>query len=139
MKYSLDEEVDYDFKLIGISCHEKDYRLCWGINSVTELNLERQPRDVQPIPTKKKPEVSSHPLFSGFEYDDENEYHLIVNRTPEGYLIPEKPQADYLLLIRDNFPIDLEQLCRDIKSIPFVLTVFMLEPETLKSRDNLIF
>jgi hypothetical protein len=139
MKYSLDEEVDYDFKLIGISCHEKDYRLCWGINSVTEMNLERQSNDLQPIPTKKKPEVSSHALFSGYEYDDENEYHLIVNRTPNGYLLPEKPQADYVLLIRDNFPIDIDQLCKDLKTIPFVLTVFLLEPTSLKSRDNLIF
>ena len=32
MKYTLLEEYDYDFTLIGISCHAKDYRICWSIN-----------------------------------------------------------------------------------------------------------
>ena len=54
MKHSLDDEVEYDLVLIGISCHEKDYRLCWGINSVVDFNLERADKELQSFPTKKK-------------------------------------------------------------------------------------
>jgi hypothetical protein len=102
MKYSLDDEVEYDFKLIGISCHEKDYRLCWGINSVMDFTLERTEKELQTFPSKKNPQVSTHTLFSAFDEDSENEFHLIVNRTSMGYLIPEKPQADYLFLIKEE-------------------------------------
>ena len=139
MKHSLDDEVEYDFVLIGISCHEKDYRLCWGINSVVDFNLERADKELQTFPTKKNPEVSYHTLFSYFENDTETECHLIVNRSSTGYLIPEKPQADYLFLIRDEGAIDKDDLNQRIKSIPFVLTTFMIDVDTLKSKDNLIF
>jgi hypothetical protein len=139
MKYSLDDEVEYDFKLIGISCHEKDYRLCWGINSVMEFTLERTEKELQTFPTKKNPQVSTHTLFSAFDQDSENEFHLIVNRTSMGYLIPEKPQADYLFLIKEDGGLDINDLLQRLRSISFVLTTFMIEVETLKSKDNLLF
>jgi hypothetical protein len=139
MKYSLDDEVEYDFKLIGISCHEKDYRLCWGINSVMEFTLERTEKELQTFPSKKNPQVSTHTLFSAFDEDSENEFHLIVNRTSMGYLIPEKPQADYLFLIKEDGGLDINDLLQRLRSISFVLTTFMIEVETLKSKDNLLF
>ncbi len=139
MKYSLDDEVEYDFKLIGISCHEKDYRLCWGINSVMEFTLERTDKELQTFPSKKNPQVSTHTLFSAFDEDSETEFHLIVNRTSMGYLIPEKPQADYLFLIKEDGGVDINDLLQRLRSISFVLTTFMIEVETLKSKDNLVF
>jgi len=139
MKYSLDDEVEYDFKLIGISCHEKDYRLCWGINSVMDFTLERTEKELQTFPSKKNPQVSTHTLFSAFDEDSENEFHLIVNRTSMGYLIPEKPQADYLFLIKEDGGLDINDLLQRLRSISFVLTTFMIEVETLKSKDNLLF
>jgi hypothetical protein len=139
MKHSLDNEVEYDFVLIGISCHEKDYRLCWGINSVVDFNLERSDKELHTLPTKKKSEISYHSLFSYFESENESECHLIVNRSSTGFLIPEKPQADYLFLIKDEGAIDIIELNLRIKSIPFVLTTFIIDVDTLKSKDNLIF
>jgi hypothetical protein len=41
MKHLLVEEYEYDFSLLGICCHEKDYRLCWAVNSTLDLNLTK--------------------------------------------------------------------------------------------------
>lgn len=83
--------------------------------------------------------MSTHTLFSAFDEDSENEFHLIVNRTSMGYLIPEKPQADYLFLIKEDSGVDINDLLQRLRSISFVLTTFMIEVETLKSKDNLVF
>lgn len=139
MKHSLDDEVAYDFSLIGISCHEKDYRMCWGINTHTPIFLERSAKELQTFPSKKNPKVSYHTLFSSIDIDAETAYHLIVNRTADGCLIPEKPEADYLFMIIDNGDLNLEELMQQIRSISFVQTAFIVDVESLRSKDNLLF
>jgi len=40
-KLTLEVEEDYDFELVGICSHAKDYRLSWEINNVLEFDLEK--------------------------------------------------------------------------------------------------
>ena len=47
MKYTLEEEYEYDFRLIGISCHEKDYRICWGLNNRLHLSLAKEEVEIE--------------------------------------------------------------------------------------------
>ena len=49
MKHLLEEEYEYDFKLLGICCHEKDYRLCWAVNSTLDLNLSKSNKGIELI------------------------------------------------------------------------------------------
>ena len=37
MKYYLDDTYEYDFLLLGISCHERDYRVSWALNQKLTL------------------------------------------------------------------------------------------------------
>jgi len=41
-KHTLKIEYDFDFVLIGISSHEKDYRICWALNNVLGLDLTKK-------------------------------------------------------------------------------------------------
>ena len=54
MKYTLLEEYDYDFTLIGISCHAKDYRICWSINQRFGYDFEKQEHDLEMLNGKYK-------------------------------------------------------------------------------------
>ena len=56
-KLSLNFEEDYSFLLIGISCHAKDYRLCWELNKL--LNFDFARADDLEINSKKK-EINSY-------------------------------------------------------------------------------
>ena len=40
-KFTLNIEEDYDFSLIGISCHAKDYKLCFEFNKLLEVDFIR--------------------------------------------------------------------------------------------------
>ncbi len=138
MKYLLEDDFEYNFKLVGISCHEKDYRVCWGVNQSLALPLSKEGKEIE-VFHKKNNRHSRHTLFSTYDFDSEEEVHLIANRSKSGYLIPEQKHADYLLLIKGEEILSLENVVSDLKKISFVLTAFSIEVSQLKSKENLIF
>ena len=135
-KYQLEVEYDYDFILIGISCHVKDYRICWALNHALEIALEKQ-NDLEII-RKNKKGTSEHAVF--FYYDEENhtEFNVVHNVGTAGYLIPEQKQADFYLIIRNDFDLEIVDLVNKVRQIDFVLTAFEVDIESLKSKQNLL-
>ncbi len=138
MKYLLEDDFEYDFTLVGISCHEKDYRICWGVNSYLAIALEKEEKPIE-VYHKKNNRHSSHTIFSEINFDKEEEVHLIANRSKSGYLIPEQKHADYLLVIKGDDVFRENEVIPKLKKINFVLTAFNIEVSMLKSKENLIF
>lgn len=137
-KFELEEEYEFDFFLLGISSHEKDYRICWAINNILEISLEKEDRDIE-VSVKKSNRTSLHSMYTFYDDNQETIYRLIANRSNLGFLVPESPQADYFLHISDGYHLDFEKISTLINHIPFVLTTFKIDPESLKSKKNLIF
>jgi hypothetical protein len=116
-KFTLDIEYDFNFILIGISCHEKDYRISWALRERLAIDLCRG-EDI--VIASKKPGVS--------------------NRTDSSFLVPEQRSVDYFLIARGGYDAEnQEEIVQQIRGIPFVLTAFAIDAESLKSRQNLIF
>jgi hypothetical protein len=136
-KHTLEIEYDYDFALIGISSHEKDYRICWAINNKLGLNLVKtEPLEIK---DKKQDELSHFSLFS-FELPDEfKDYFVIANRSEKGLLIPEQKQVDYFFIIRgeEDDEVIMETI-RQIREINLVQMAFRIDVQGLKSKQNLI-
>lgn len=130
-KHVLDVEFDYDFDLIGISCHLRDYRLCWLLNKSLGIELVR---DADGAETPK----GRFALFSGECLETRTIIHLLVNRGQGGWMIPEQRQADYMLLLRDNAKWNTDELVRDLKNKSQILTAFAIDPNGLKSKENLL-
>lgn len=130
-KHTLEVEFEYDFDLIAISCHLRDYRMCWLVNKMMGLSLHRIDHD----------DNSFHKDFVVFSdkcEESRTEIHLIVNQGRESWLIPEKKQANYLLILNNNARWNTADLMRELRDQPGVLTAFELDPNGLKSKDNLI-
>ncbi len=137
-KYLLEIEYDYNFVLIGISSHEKDYRICWALNN--KLSLELIKTDALEIKDKKQEEPSAFSLFICERPDEFMEYLIIANRSEKGLLIPEQKQMDYLFVIKGEIEEEkIQELINKIKEINFVLTAVRIDPSILKSKQNLIF
>ncbi len=137
MKYELEIEYDFDFDLIGISCHHQDYRLCWALNNSLNLGLSKD-RETLDINNKKRGLVSKHALFSGANEDLHEEYILVNNRSLHGFLLPERKEADYLLLLKNCQSHNINNLLTEIKKIDLILTAFSIDVKSLKSKENLI-
>jgi hypothetical protein len=137
-KLVLDIEYDYDFLLIGISCHEKEYRLSWALNNNLNLELAKT-KDLQ-IDSKKQKEPLAHSMFMFDSEQQYRQYYLIANRGVQGPLIPEQKQADFFLLIKGTLlNDDKTTILKRVKETPMVLTAFDIDPNKLKSKENLLF
>ena len=133
----ISEEVKFDFALLGIICHHRDYRLCMSLNNKLEINLSKQ--DEYIIFNNKRMEDQS---FSFYEYvnEEEDRYNLISNKSLKGFLLPEQNQMDYLFLIRYvRMEIDETEILIKLKQIPIILGAYKLDTSKLKSRENLVF
>ena len=127
---------DYDFKLIGISCHAKDYRICWELNNTLKIDFIRG----SDYEISKKDELRN---FTFYEYNDEVNYldfYLIANKGNKGYLISEQKSIDFFLLLKGSVTDDhLTNFIIKVKALKIVLTAFNINPESLKSKQNFLF
>ena len=137
-RFQLEVEYDYDFDLIGISCHAPDYRLCWALNQNLALKLGKKENDLDNKP-KKQTESSVHSLYEYYHDEDHIIYQLLENKSGNSMIIPEHKQADYLLILRNNYAVETDELVNRIKMIEMVLTAYKIEVKSLKSKENLIF
>jgi len=158
-KLALKDYADFDFKLIGISCQEPDFKLCWYLNNQLNLNLERTADLTIPIVQENK---LAH--YSVFEYKEsirsldgvqanwlpsylieaEEEgtmYQMLSNRHEWGNLIPDQPSIDFFLLLRgsNESAADEKKMLQKIRKIKVVNAAFLMDISKLKNRDNLIF
>ncbi len=132
---TLDFEYDYDFQLIGLFCHFKDYRLAWALNKNFELSFVKQ----APYTITNKEEQQN---FSYYTYSIEHQelfYYLLSNRSDNGLLIPEKKDIDYFLIIdgvyeRSRKREFIGELCK----LNEVLSAIEVNPKELRSKQNLL-
>jgi hypothetical protein len=133
--YTLEITEDYDFDLIGLSSHERDYRLAWSLNRNMGWSLIR----LDDLICENKKGISSHPHFRYLNLSDQTIITLIDNKTQEGFFLPELSQFDYILKIENSRdPMD-DHFLRKLKRTPFLMTAFQLEVDKLKSKRNLLF
>lgn len=135
-KLVLNIEEDYDFELIGISSHVKDYRLGWELNNALGISIEKRDE----LQLEQDGETRSYSLSGFIDEDDHQEYLLVANKGQGGFLIPEHSQLDYFLMIYGVLTPEMKsELVRNIQQIGFVLMAFSLDPRELKSKRNLLF
>lgn len=135
-KFVLNLEDQYEFTLIGISCHKKDYRLCWELNKSLNIDLVRE-EDLTVVDNKEELSFTFYRYLNREEYLD---YYLIGNRSNNAILIPEQKMIDFWLKIEgDIYEEQKTTILNNLKGLPVVLTAFEINPESLKSKQNLLF
>lgn len=137
-KFQLEVEYEYDFDLIGISCHARDYRIVWSLNKALGLQLVKKKSDFD-LKAKRQKEATHHSIYEYHHVEDHVEYILLLNKSGNSVIVPEHKSVDYLLILQNNFTADLDDLLQKIKSIELVLTAFRIDVDSLKSKENLIF
>lgn len=136
-KQKLNLNYDFNFIMIGISCYNRDYALCHAINNKLKIELAKD--DDLVVIDSKTGQSSEFTLYS-FEDDYNVIYHLIGNSGSKSLLIPEYEKFDFFLLIKNtNRDFDLADLVSDLRSIPIIVLLTKIIPDTLKSKQNLIF
>jgi hypothetical protein len=136
-KYTLSLENEFDFELIGISCHQTDYRVCWALNLELGLNMKKTEEPFM-VSGKKGLVSSSHSLYEWEDEDNFAAYYLIKNKDNNKLLLPERSQLDYFFVIKGG-DYEIDDLVTRIKEIKGILTAVIIDPYDLKSNEHLIF
>ncbi len=135
-KLTLDwkDEQEDSFAIIGISCHQRDYRLCWELNRVLEIELQKE----EDIPGPAK-DIS----FSRYYYNNEDflqDFYLLTNKIGKIFLASELKQADYILQVYGlRSEAEPDDLLQKISGIDGVLTTFTYNAENLKHGHPLFY
>jgi hypothetical protein len=136
-KVTLTNYIDLNFILIGISSHERDFRFCFKLNQLLNLDLVRID-DIQFLHSKEKYEL----FFSCFQYTDpdtELEYTVYTNRNGSICLLPDLKQTDYLLRISGDIELaNPQEIINAIKTLPEVLTAVRINPSNTKLIENIL-
>ena len=92
------------------------------------------------IALKKNDPPSAFQLFMQENAENETAVFLVANRGDNNLLVPEQHQADYFFIAKGPFTgTDHEKMMTGLKKIPFVLMSYRIDPESLKSKQNLLF
>ncbi|MGB0932974.1 MAG: IPExxxVDY family protein [Lishizhenia sp.] len=137
-KHVLKLEADVDFDLVGICSHHPDYRLCWALNDQLRLRLTKA-NEPFCVSNKKGGVVSEHSFYEWFDEVNHIEYYFIKNKGGGKYLIPEEPQIDYFLVLRENNIVAISALVAQLKQNSGIITALEIDAVNLKSADKLIF
>lgn len=119
------------YKLLGISSHENDYRLSWAVNRKLGLNFRKI--DNLQVQHNKNSDRLEFSVFQSVLEEKMLKMNLISNRCPDGFLIREMKNIDFLLQIfgetSGNY---LEQITAMLKTIDIVSAVFEISHSNLK-------
>jgi hypothetical protein len=158
-KLDIEEFDEIDYNLIAIHTSLEDYRLAYFINQHLPINLSKSNNEIH-INIK---EGETH--FSRFYFFDEKKitsWNLIQNKnevvgqkeklkqdlfsdsiqdiTIKVFLVPELKKADYLLKIENNADKkQIQDVIAKLKAIKSISTVYSVDTQTIKSKNNLIF
>jgi hypothetical protein len=144
-------EYDYEFLLIGIITNVPDYKLCWSLNRTLKIELIKED-DIELPSTQSAaiPELTLDfdepiidPKFSFFRFnneDDHVDYILVANRSKSFMLIKEEQSVDFFLIIGGIYDeVDVDDLLKKLREDKTVITAFDIDPNKLKSKQNLLF
>ena len=158
-KLNLGEFDAIDYHLIAIHTSLEDYRLAYFINQKLSINLSKSKNEIQ-INIKE-----GETNFSRFCYSDsdkETSWDLIQNKNEviqykkgatrnlfsnltmevatKVYLLPEFKKVDYFLKVENNEDaVTVSKIQILLNSIENVSTVYSVDTNQIKSKNNLIF
>lgn len=141
---------DDDFQLIAIHSGLEDFSLAYLLNRGCGLRLKRTENDLY---------YSENLSFSIFDWEDEinQNYWVLYSNTCEqeigiseglfandvsqktSFLVSEQKEVDYFLKIDTDDRMIKDGVIKGINQIPNVVTAYSIDPNTLKSKNNLIF
>jgi hypothetical protein len=157
LKLFIDEFEEIDFHLLAIHTSIEDFRLAYFLNQKLQLNLSKNTDEIK-IKNKEGNTFFSRYTFEDIKNDifwnliqNENEITLLQSNSNQGlftesknsfitkdYLLPEYKKVNFFLKI-ENAKETINPTETIIKSIDKISTVYLIDLENIKSKNNLIF
>lgn len=131
-KLKISSEVTYDYTILGVACHLKDYRFTFFLNDRLGFRFKR----VEDLRMSDGKEERTYSFFIYNHPDERRNYYLVSNYHESGRLIPTEKGADYFIIADDNLPVPIKrQFITKIQSVPQVLTAYEIPQNKAKNLE----
>ncbi len=134
-KFKLEPVHEYPYVLVGINTGLPNHKLCWKINRLSGLEMERT-ADVEV--RSKSGDSTFHALYVHEDPDDGSRFRMVQNKAFGGLFLPECKEADAVLVIDESMHLPEENLLKTLREIPGVILTFSVDTEKLKNKQNLL-
>lgn len=142
-----------NYNLIGIHTTLEDFKLAYLLNNSLKTNFKRADYSLD---FENKKGKASYSVYSYLNEKYDFEWYLISNSYTEiksnsdeallfsaetkTHLIPEKKNVDYFLKIVGDAEFSyLKKSIEKLNGVPQIVTSYLIDKNTLKSKDYLIF
>ncbi len=132
-KQQLDVEPDLEFLLFGLVSSQKASKVCFFLNQIANLNLER-------VEDFKLPDYNpaSKTSFSKFAFSDEENHLLfsvLANKEFGLCLFSDLKQFDFLLILRGGLEFfDPKKFIEDLRVVDDIQLLVEIENDKIKSK-----
>ncbi|RAJ85724.1 hypothetical protein CLV59_102429 [Chitinophaga dinghuensis] len=125
--------------LIGIASTARDYQLCWQINRHLHTNF--RVNNSLEITLSKKSRSYHFPVFDFHEATNAVIHYCYNNHCQAEFLLPELKQIHFLWMIKgDYYQLeDAKKIVEELRKVPQVQLVSLLDIREIKNKMNLIF
>lgn len=131
-------ELDTDYRIIGIATSLKEYKLCHHLNRLLECDF-RKLKDVVFEPVDRT-RTSQFSVFKASATDGQTDYLVFANKSTGEVLLPEVGNFDFLFQITGKNDNDFIQNCvEQIKAFPEVLLTAEIPLKKIKSKERLVY
>lgn len=158
-KLLYDDDFEEPYTLIAIHCSEEAYKMAYLMNKHLNLQLKRKHADLD---FSTQGLLITFPLYHFEDTHKYDHFYMVANKcmsvgaglqssgglfaeldsekSTTHYLLPEFKKADYFLKIYSDFNhVPLKQILSELNHIKQVISAYILEPDVVKSKNNLIF
>jgi hypothetical protein len=132
-------EFETEYRILGLFCLEKDYRLCWLLNKHLQFDFKKT-IDFQ-FATGKNHDFFHYPVFIYDAMLLQRTFILISNQSPQGQIMFPSPRGlNYLLLVRaDESRFDLSQFLKSVRDVPQITAAFMIEDALGRYKEEFLY
>ena len=131
-------ELDTDYRLVGIATSLKEYKLCHHINQLLGCDLRKL--DALEFEPKDRTRKIQFSVFKAAGEDDKNTFVVFTNKNLGEFLLPEVSNFDYIIQICGKFENEeLNLLVENIKQFPEVVMSTEIPLKKIKSKERLVY
>ena len=156
-KLHIDEFDEVDYELIAIHTSLEDFRLAYFLNQKLPILLSKSESEIQ-INIKEGVTFFSRFIYENTNNDscwslvqNKNEVTTLTNNNNQNlfgessfevatkaFLLPELKKVDYFLKI-ENSDAEMDKIIASMNTISQIATVYSVDSNSIKSKNNLIF
>jgi hypothetical protein len=134
-------EFESEYRIVGLFCSERDYRLCWLLNNQLGYDFRRAPADFEAFSAR----TQSLEMHSVYHYKApesmKSSFFIINNRSHNDItLFQTPPGLDYLFLVRaDGSWFNFRDLLKTLRSMKLLSAAYQLDQELGKGKEGFLY